>query len=155
MIIIWQPSKSYIIENFVCIAVLVRTIRINYVTSLMNYEWHKDFTSRVTFHNHQNCIRESNTMSRRVLVRDLMNFIDHRMLSYWHSVRWARPVNIYWKCKLFGRIQPLHWKSFLLVSFHLITPSYWLMGVTTLGWHDDTWFISSNDNMMTCEQWIV
>ena len=70
------------------------------------------------------------------------------MLSYWHTiVRWAGPVNIYWKCKLFGTIQPHHWKS-----SHLNPASHWLWKVTTLSWCDGTWFVISNDNMMTWEQ---
>ena len=75
------------------------------------------------------------------------------MLSYWHTiVRWAGPVNIYWKCKLFGTIQPLHWNSLWLVISHLNPASHWLWKVTTLSWCDGIWFVISNDNMMTWEQ---
>ena len=40
----------------------------------MNYEWHEKFTSHFTFHNQQNCIRESSLVSRRVLVTDPNEF---------------------------------------------------------------------------------
>ena len=60
-------------------------ICINYVTPLMNYEWHKKFTSHSTFHNHHYCIRESNKVSRRVLVRpnEFQRPHDVGWLTYW------------------------------------------------------------------------
>ena len=137
--------------EFVCNAVLVSGLSVS-ITSLHSWIMN-DIKSSHHIPRFTTIIIASERVTKclDVFLWDLMNFRDHMMLGDWHTgVRWAGPVNIYWKCKLFGRIQPLRWLSFWLAGSHLNKASHWLMKVTILWWHNDTWFIIRNDHVMTC-----